>query len=128
MRLQHLNLATSDVGALAAFFERFFGFAPYATRGDALVVLRNREDFILTIMRGKKGEPADYPANFHVGFYYDEASDVEAKHAELSAAGLTPGRIAFMDRGGGTRVPHFYCTAPGNILVEICTPPGGVSP
>ena len=125
MRLQHLNLATSDVAALAAFFERFFGFTPYAARGDALVVLRNKEDFILTVMRGKKGEAADYPANFHIGFYYDEASAVEAKHAELTAAGLNPNRIAFMDRGGGARVPHFYCNAPGNVLVEVCTPPGG---
>lgn len=128
MRLQHLNLATSDVPALAAFFERFFGFVPHAARGEALVVLRNNEDFILTVMRGKKGEPADYPAAFHIGFYYDAAGEVEAKHAELSAAGLNPGKIAFMDRGGGARVPHFYCTAPGNVLVEVCTPPGGLSP
>ena len=76
MRLQHLNLVTSDVTALAAFFERFFGFAPYASRGEALVVLRNKEDFILTVMRGKTGEPAEYPANFHIGFYYDEAAEV----------------------------------------------------
>ena len=128
MRLQHLNLATSDVSTLAAFFERFFGFTPYAARGDALVVLRNKEDFILTVMRGKKGEAPDYPANFHIGFYYDEASEVEAKHAELTAAGLNPTRIAFMDRGGGARVPHFYCSAPGNVLIEVCTPPGGLTP
>jgi catechol 2,3-dioxygenase-like lactoylglutathione lyase family enzyme len=128
MRLQHLNLTTSDVPALAAFFERFFGFEPYAARGDALVVLRNGHDFILTVMRGKKGEPADYPANFHIGFYYDEASEVEAKHAELSAAGLSPNKVAFMDRGGGARVPHFYCLAPDNVLIEVCTPPGGLAP
>ena len=128
MRLQHLNLVTSDVTALAAFFQRFFRFAPYASRGEALVVLRNKEDFILTVMRGKTGEPAEYPANFHIGFYYDEAAEVEAKHAELKAAGLNPSRIAFMDRGGGARVPHFYVTAPGNVLVEVCTPPGGLSP
>ena len=128
MRLQHLNLATTDVAALAAFFQRFFGFAPYAARGEALVVLRNSEDFILTLMRGKTGEPADYPANFHIGFYYDEASEVEAKHAELSAADLNPSKIAFMDRGGGARVPHFYCVAPGNVLIEVCTPPGGLVP
>ena len=127
MRLQHLNLTTSDVPALAAFFERFFGFEPYAARGDALVVLRNGHDFILTVMRGKTGEPADYPANFHIGFYYDEASEVEAKHGELSAAGLSPNKIAFMDRGGGVRVPHFYCAAPGNVLIEVCTPPGGLN-
>ncbi|MCK1388808.1 VOC family protein [Bradyrhizobium sp. 21] len=128
MRLQHLNLTTSDVSALAAFFERFFGFEPYAARGDALVVLRNGHDFILTVMRGKTGEPADYPANFHIGFYYDEAIEVEAKHAELSAAGLSPNKIAFMDRGGGARIPHFYCAAPGNVLIEVCTPPGGLAP
>ena len=128
MRLQHLNLATSDVTALAAFFERFFGFAPYASRGEALVVLRNKEDFILTVMRGKTGEPADYPTNFHIGFYYDEGEQGEAKHAELKAAGVNPGRIASMDRGGGARVPHFYVTAPGHVLVEVCTPPGGLSP
>ncbi|WP_426422327.1 VOC family protein [Bradyrhizobium genosp. A] len=127
MRLQHLNLATSDVPALAAFFERFFGFAPYAGRGDALVVLRNKEDFILTLMRGKKDEPADYPANFHIGFYYDTVGEIEAKHAELSAAGLNPKKIAFMERGGGIRVPHFYCSAPGNILIEVCMPPGGLA-
>jgi catechol 2,3-dioxygenase-like lactoylglutathione lyase family enzyme len=128
MRLQHLNLTTSDVPALAAFFERFFGFEPYAARGDALVVLRNGHDFILTVMRGKTGEPADYPANFHIGFYCDEASEVEAKHAELAGAGLSPNKIAFMDRGGGARVPHFYCAAPGNVLIEVCTPPGGLAP
>jgi catechol 2,3-dioxygenase-like lactoylglutathione lyase family enzyme len=128
MRLQHLNLTTSDVPALAAFFERFFGFEPYAARGDALVVLRNGHDFILTVMRGRTGEPADYPANFHIGFYYDEASEVEAKHAELAGAGLSPNKIAFMDRGGGARVPHFYCVAPGNVLIEVCTPPGGLAP
>ena len=127
MRLQHLNLVTSDVTALAAFFQRFFRFAPYASRGEALVVLRNKEDFILTVMRGRTGEPADYPANFHIGFYYDEAADVEAKHAELKAAGLDPSRIASMDRGGGVRVSHFYVTALGNVLVEVCTSPGGRS-
>ncbi|UPT97556.1 hypothetical protein J4G48_0005330 [Bradyrhizobium barranii subsp. apii] len=52
---------------------------------------------------------------------------MEAKHAELKAAGLNPSRIAFMDRGGGVRVPHFYVTAPGHVLVEVCTPPGGLS-
>ena len=127
MRLQHLNLTTTDVPALAGFFERFFGFTPYEARGDILAVLRNKEDFILTVMRNKRGEPADYPGIFHVGFYYDTVGEIEAKHAELSAAGLNPKKIAFMERGGGIRVPHFYCSAPGNILIEICMPPGGLT-
>ena len=40
MQFKHLNLATSDVIGLAAFFERFFGFNRLLERGSgALVIL-----------------------------------------------------------------------------------------
>jgi hypothetical protein len=37
MQLKHLNLATSDVGGLASFFEQFFGFLRerFSTRAEA---------------------------------------------------------------------------------------------
>jgi hypothetical protein len=37
MQLKHLNLATSDVGSLALFFERYFGFLRerFSTRAEA---------------------------------------------------------------------------------------------
>ena len=34
MQLKHLNLTTSDVSGLAAFFERFFGFKRLLERGS----------------------------------------------------------------------------------------------
>jgi catechol-2,3-dioxygenase len=72
MQLKHLNLATSDVAGLAAFFERFFAFRRLATRGqDAFALMCNQEDFVLTLMKAKKHDPATYPEAFHVGFYVD---------------------------------------------------------
>jgi catechol-2,3-dioxygenase len=122
MQLKHLNLAISDVSGLAAFFERFLGFKRFLERGSgAFTILRNNEDFVLTLMKAKKRDPAGYPETFHVGFYLEHRDAVHAKHAELAAAGLSPGAI---QGAGDTRGTHFYCTAPGNVLVEIATPPG----
>jgi hypothetical protein len=45
-----------------------------------------------------------------------------SKHDELAAAGLSPGEIRGADHNN-MRGTHFYCTAPGNVLVEIAKPP-----
>lgn len=121
MHLKHLNLTTSDVSGLAAFFERFLGFKRFLERGcGAFTILRNKEDFVLTLMKARKVDPVNYPETFHVGFYLDSPDAVHTKRNELAEAGLSPGEI----RGAGdTRGTHFYCTAPGNVVVEITTPP-----
>jgi catechol 2,3-dioxygenase-like lactoylglutathione lyase family enzyme len=121
MQLKHLNLTTSDVSALAAFFERFFAFQRVLERGSgAFTILNNDEDFVLTLMKAKKHDPVGYPETFHVGFYLDDAATVRSKHDELTAAGLAPGEIQGERNMRGT---HFYCTAPGNIVIEVATPP-----
>ena len=54
MQLKHLNLTTSDVGGLASFFERFFGFKRLMTRGqDAFALMCNQDQFVLTLMKAK---------------------------------------------------------------------------
>ena len=121
MQLKHLNLTTPDVSSLAAFFEQFFGFKRLLERGSgAFTILGNDEDFVLTLMKAKKHDPVSYPETFHVGFYLDNPAAVHTKHDELAAAGLSPGEIQGDRNMRGT---HFYCTAPGNVLVEIATPP-----
>jgi catechol 2,3-dioxygenase-like lactoylglutathione lyase family enzyme len=122
MKLKHLNLATSDVSGLADFFKRFFAFKCLLERGSgAFVILGNDDDFVLTLMRRKKSDPELYPETFHVGFYVNDRPAVAAKHDELLAAGLSPQDIQEAGRSG--RGAHFYCTAPGDILVEVATPP-----
>ena len=122
MQLKHLNLTTSDVAGLAAFFEQFFAFRRALELGSgAFTLMSNDEDFVLTLMKAKKHDPVGYPETFHVGFYVDSAAAVQAKRDELAAAGFAPGAIHDASRSG--RGTHFYCSAPGNVLVEIATPP-----
>jgi catechol 2,3-dioxygenase-like lactoylglutathione lyase family enzyme len=121
MQLKHLNLTTSDVSGLAVFIERFLGFKRVLERGSgAFTILRNSDDFVLTLMKAKRQDPASYPETFHVGFYLDNPDAVHAKRDELAIAGQSPGDI---QREGDKRGTHFYCTAPGNVVVEIATPP-----
>jgi hypothetical protein len=91
---------------------------------NALAVMRDQNDFVLTLMKAKKGDPDRYPQTFHVGFYFDGPDLVSAKHAELHAACLSPGEVQTTNRGG--EVCTFYCVCPGGITVEVCTPPGFV--
>lgn len=122
MQLKHLNLATADVGGLAGFFQRHFGFRTLLERGaGAFTILGNDDGFVLTLMRPKKNDPDAYPETFHLGFYVADRAAVQAKHDELAAAGQSPQPIQEAGRSG--RGAHFYCTAPGKILVEIATPP-----
>jgi catechol 2,3-dioxygenase-like lactoylglutathione lyase family enzyme len=122
MQLKHANLVTPDVAATAEFFQRFFGFEIVDQRGNALAVMRGEDNFVLTLMKLKKSDPDRYPQTFHIGFYVDSPELVQAKHSELAAAGLSPGEVETTDRGGS--VSTFYCTCPGGINVEVCTPPG----
>ena len=126
MRLEHANLATTDVAGLAAFFERFFEFELVLTRGrDAFALMRNTDGFVLTLMKSKKADPDRYPETFHLGLYCDTPDAVFAKHAEIAAAGFAPGEVQTLNRDGD--VTTFYCTSPGNILIEIATRPGFVA-
>jgi catechol 2,3-dioxygenase-like lactoylglutathione lyase family enzyme len=122
MQLKHANLATPDVATSAKFFRRFFGFEIVDKRSNALVVMRDINDFVLTLMKSKKSDPDRYPQMFHVGFYFDDPEQVHAKHAELRDAGAFPGEVETTNRGG--EVSTFFCTCPGSIAVEVCTPPG----
>jgi len=119
MKLNHANLITTEVAALAGFFVSHFGFELVDMRGkDAFAILRGADGFALNLMVPGKGDPATYPDNFHVGFFVDKPDIVHAKHAELAAAGLAPGEIQELKRGG-VGSTTFYCSAPGKILVEI---------
>jgi catechol 2,3-dioxygenase-like lactoylglutathione lyase family enzyme len=119
MKLNHLNLCTDDVAALADFFTRFFGFELVAMRGkQAFAVLNGADGFALNLMQPAKGGPAEYPSGFHAGFLVETPEQVLAKHSELTAAGLAPGEMQQLTRGG-TATTIFYCNAPGGILVEV---------
>jgi catechol 2,3-dioxygenase-like lactoylglutathione lyase family enzyme len=119
MKLNHANLVTEDVAGLGDFFVNYFGFALIAMRGkEAFAVLAGADGFALNLMKPGKGEAASYPDGFHIGFFVDSPSIVREKQAELADAGLAPGEVQNLTRGG-INATTFYCLAPGGILVEV---------
>jgi catechol 2,3-dioxygenase-like lactoylglutathione lyase family enzyme len=119
MQLNHLNLCTDDVAALASFFTGHFGFELVAGRGDgSFAILRGSDGFALNLMKPGGGEPASYPEGFHVGFVVDRPETVRARHAELVEARWTVGAVETVTRGGEATT-IFYCRAPGDLLVEV---------
>lgn len=119
MKLNHVNLVTAEVAALASFFTSHFGFELVAMRGkDAFAILQGSDGFALNLMTPGKHELAPYPDNFHVGFFVDKPDLVHAKRVELAESGFTPGEVEELARGG-TKSTTFYCHAPGGILVEV---------
>ncbi|TPM27455.1 VOC family protein [Mesorhizobium sp. B2-3-4] len=119
MKLNHANLVTSEVAALAGVFTSHFGFELLAMRGkDAFAVLRGADGFVLNLMIPGKGETATYPDGFHVGFFVDNPELVRRKRTELAEAGLAPGEVQELTRGSGNTTT-FYCSVPGRILIEV---------
>jgi len=54
-----------------------------------------------------------YPENFHVGFFLDSETRVDAMHARMMADGLD---VAAPQRA---HAYSFYAKAPGGFLVEV---------
>jgi len=115
MKLNHLNLVVADVAAARQLFETHFGFRHQLTRGaNALAILEGSDGFVLVLAHG--APPVQYPKPFHIGFFCPTREEVQAKHAELHAAGLSPEMEPRMVHGSF----GFYFTAlDGGLLIEV---------
>ena len=115
MKLNHLDLQSTDVQALAAFFVDHFDFQRRTNdRSPAIAILGDDAGFTLVIQRD--AAPA-YPEYFHIGFIQDGVEQVRAHRERLAAAGLAVGDLSTDNRG-----TRFYLRAPGELLVEVSTP------
>jgi len=118
-RLNHINLAVSDVPELTRFFQSGFGFRVGETRGlGKFAVLLGEGGYVLTLTHDKKVTATTYPAPFHVGFLLSSAQDVKQHHARITEAGFDAPAPAFLKRGG-PKTFGFYCHAPGGVIVEV---------
>jgi len=115
MKLNHLDLQSTDVQALAAFFVDHFDLQRRSNdRSPAIAILGDEAGFTLVIQR--HAAPS-YPEHFHVGFIHDAVAPVAAHRDRLAAAGLAVGELSTDNRG-----TRFYLKAPGDLLVEVSTP------
>ena len=119
--LNHTNLTTYDVPALTEFFRSVFDFQIMHQRNDKLVVLRNSDGFLLTLMYDKRMTPEQgYPGLFHVGFLQPTQDAVDLMHEALNARNYIAPKPAKLRRGG-PEAYGFYYDAPGGVLVEVST-------
>lgn len=118
-KLNHLNLATSDVAELTRFFQTCFGFRLTTQRGNGnFNILAGEDGFILALLQDKHVTPETYPATFHVGFLVDSPESVREHHRRIAEAGFDAPAPALLPQGGRNAY-GFYCHAPGDVMVEV---------
>lgn len=120
MRLNHVNLTTTDIAADRAMFERYFGMRCLVARGKALVVMEDDDEMVLVLndfarKRGAFAYPDDKDV-LHVGFLQESREAVDAVHARLVADGWDA--PAPRDDHGAW---CFYFKAKGGYFVEVAT-------
>ncbi len=116
MRLNHLNLTVTDVGAARSFLEAYFGLVAHAGIGDdeRFCLLRDDDDMAITLMRGAPGADVAYPGTFHIGFVQPDEQAVDAINQRLVDDGYDV-RPARRFHGSWT----FYLDAPGGFAIEV---------
>jgi lactoylglutathione lyase len=112
MRVNHLHLMVPDVPAASAFFEKYFELRK-ASGNAGLTVLLDDGGFVLTLMKMNSKSSRTYPENFHVGFFVESESTVDAIRDRMLADGL---EVAAPTR---EHAYSFYVSAPGGFLVEV---------
>ena len=132
MHLDHLNLCSSDVSVLARTLERHFGYRVLqagrvpdvpgvANPGSEFAFLLGEDGsyIVVTQIDAQPDGRSSYPPQFHFGLRQESADAVHAKHAELTAAGLTPGKISEGFEVLGAVWTAFYCPLGDGLEVEI---------
>ncbi|RKF37071.1 hypothetical protein BCY89_05315 [Sphingobacterium siyangense] len=79
MELNHINLVVKDVDIAIKLFSAHLGFELIANRDSKMAVMQNNGTFALVIwgqVMNKEENFPDYPANFHIGFYQDNETEV----------------------------------------------------
>jgi len=109
MELHHLNLTTTDPTATADFLVKYFGLRNEGGNKGFMLV-RDDDGMVITLMKAAK---VAYPAIFHIGFYPETETTVDALHQQLTADGYA---VTAPERHHGYSI---YVEAPGGFTVEV---------
>lgn len=118
----HMMIRVLDEGRSLAFYETAFGLTVtdrFGFDGFTLVYLRNREaDFEveLTINHDRIEPYALGDGYGHVAFAVE---DLDAEHARLVAAGVSPNPIKEFHREGALLARFFFIQDPDGYKIEV---------
>jgi catechol 2,3-dioxygenase-like lactoylglutathione lyase family enzyme len=121
MRLNHLDLHVPDIAATAVFFTNYLGLRLVDMRGqNGLAILTDDSGLELVLSHaiekfGSTDQSGRNLVSYHIGFIVETREEVDRIFAAMRESGIELAHEPRMLRGGWL----FYCTAPGNILVEV---------
>lgn len=115
MKLNHLNLAVTDVPAFRDFLVKYFGLQP-GNGNSNIAFLTDESGLMLSLMSPKVGKESNvtYPGTFHIGFIQESEDRVNAINEHLRSDGF---EVAPPSRQYGSWT--FYVAAPGGVLIEV---------
>lgn len=112
MKLNHLNLAVTDVTAAAEFLTTYFGLKNQG--GNAgMTFLTDTDGFdgmIITLMKARATKFGGYPESFHIGFFIESRDEVDRLSARIRTDGFEAGAPEDTGHSYG-----FYVMAPGGV-------------
>jgi lactoylglutathione lyase len=112
VKLNHLNLAVTDVPAARDFLEGYFGLRSMG--GNAgMAFLSDDDGFVLTLMKARRAAEKIYPGNFHIGFFVESGEIVDEVNRRLKEDGFD---VAPPEQH---HAYTFYVEAPGGFTVEL---------
>ena len=109
MKLNHINLAVTDLEATATFLETYFGLRRQFNN-QGLIVLNDDDHLICTLM---KAAQVSYPGSFHIGFVQESKQRVDEIYQQLKDDGFE------MKPPQQAHAWTFYVKAPGGFTVEV---------
>jgi lactoylglutathione lyase len=111
MKLNHINLVVQDVGSTHMFLEKYFGLQPIRPATPKMALLSDDNGMIINVF---KGETANYPEAFHIGFMQENKEQVGEIYQRLKNDGFNPEPPKTF-HGSWT----FYFECPGKFVIEI---------
>lgn len=116
MKLNHVNLAVTDVQEASDFLVKYFGMRSMGgNKGMGFLTDEEEGDwgFVLTLMKATEAQ-AKYPGNFHIGFFINGKETVDEIYERLKRDGFEVPEPEDTGHSYG-----FYVKAPGGFTVEV---------
>jgi lactoylglutathione lyase len=115
MKLNHINLAVTNVLETEKFLQTYFGLTSQRTEGDNqnMGFLFDDDGLVLTLMQASRRTELIYPGNFHIGFIQPSEAKVNEIYQRLKDDGYA---VEPPQRSHGWT---FYIQAPGGFTIEV---------
>lgn len=118
----HTMIRVLEEARSVAFYEKAFGLR-IADRLDfdsfTLIYMSNDESSFELELTVNKGRTEPYSLGDGYGHLAVSVDDVEAEHARLSAAGLTPRNLVDFKNNGVTVAKFFFIADPDGYQIEV---------